>query len=63
MAPIRPVAMRYASDHFTRHNYITIHLAGIVTAFLSALLIGVSSLLPPIPCSVYSDLRPPKLDR
>ena len=34
-------AMRYASHHFTRHDYITIHVAGIITAFLSASLIRV----------------------
>jgi hypothetical protein len=32
-------AMRYASDHFSRHDYIAIHVAGIITAFPSALLI------------------------
>src|SRR5262249_46295654 len=36
-----PWAMRYASHHFTRHDYITIHVAGIISAFLSALLIQV----------------------
>ncbi len=36
-----PWAMRYASEHFTRHDYITIHVAGIITAFLSASLIQV----------------------
>ncbi len=36
-----PWAMRYEPDHFTRHDYITIHVAGVITAFLSALLIQV----------------------
>jgi len=34
-------AMRYASHHFTRHDYIIIQVAGIITAFLSASLIRV----------------------
>lgn len=36
-----PWAMRYASVQFTRHDYITTHVAGIIAAFLSALLIQV----------------------
>ena len=36
-----PWAMRYASHHFTRHVYIMIHVAGIITAFLLASLIQV----------------------
>ena len=36
-----PWAMRYASHYFTQHDYITIHVAGIITAFLSASLIQV----------------------
>jgi len=29
-----PWAMRYASHHFTRADYMTIHLAGVITFFV-----------------------------
>jgi len=36
-----PWAMRYASHHFTRHDYITIHVAGVITVFMPVLLVQV----------------------